>query len=274
MEYESVDWWQISGTLETVEYNYLPLADCPTLIVSSQAPHFTIQPEDQIGQSGETITFLPTITGDFPREYQWYANDAVITGETSLTYSVILTTSNYDTAYKLTVSNAYGETTSSAAYSRLTPTFTTQPIWNGVVTGGTAIATVVAVGSGTIGLQWYKGEELLIGKTSSTLTIENVQEEDGGEYYCIANSEYGTTQSSSAWLYVNFYFTVTENSSVGIAPYFAETTSGVTTSLETELASLGLEPYCVEDETGIIMSSDTETVSIALEPYFVEETST
>lgn len=25
MEYESVDWWQVSGTLETVEYNYLPL---------------------------------------------------------------------------------------------------------------------------------------------------------------------------------------------------------------------------------------------------------
>lgn len=119
LKYESVDWWEISGTIETVEYNYLPLADCPTLVVPSgiAKPVITDQPDDVTQATGTTVTLSVTATtNEYSGElsYQWYFGSTAVSGATSASYSFTLSDTT-DGGYHVVVSNDVGHVTSRTA---------------------------------------------------------------------------------------------------------------------------------------------------------------
>jgi hypothetical protein len=79
-------------------------------------PSITTQPARQTVVAGQTAMFSVTATGTGPLSYQWYKNGAVIGGATSATYTTPATTSaDTGAQFAVTVNNAVGNVTSSAA---------------------------------------------------------------------------------------------------------------------------------------------------------------
>ena len=132
VEYEPVDWWQVSGTLETVEYNYLPLADCPTLVAPS-ASELTIVsgPSNAVAAINANVTLSVVVSSDEfsgTVTYQWYGNGTLISGATSASYTFQKSSVGSYTYYVI-ATNDYGSKTSGTATVTIgyVPTITDQP---------------------------------------------------------------------------------------------------------------------------------------------------
>jgi hypothetical protein len=69
-------------------------------------------------------------------------------------------------------------------------------------TNDNAVFEVKAVGIPPIHYQWQKDGKDITGATDSVLIINNVQNEDSGNYRCIASNDYGTDTSNTAMLTV------------------------------------------------------------------------
>ena len=88
------------------------------------------------------------------------------------------------------------------------PTITQQPQPEDVCTGGTAIFTVGATGSGTLTYQWQKNLANLSngghysGVTTPILTISDADSSDAAAYRCMVTNPYGTATSDEAALTV------------------------------------------------------------------------
>ncbi len=81
------------------------------------------------------------------------------------------------------------------------PFFTQQPMSRGVSAGSSAALSVVVEGA-TPSYQWYRqrsgGPQAIVGATSATLTLANVQAEDMGFYFVRATAEGQTVDSATA----------------------------------------------------------------------------
>jgi hypothetical protein len=89
-----------------------------TLTVNSTgtAPTITLQPQNQILNSGQSATFTVAATGNGTLSYQWYSGSAAITGATSTSYNTPVTSlANNGDSYYATISNSAGTTTSALA---------------------------------------------------------------------------------------------------------------------------------------------------------------
>ena len=73
----------------------------------------------------------------------------------------------------------------------MAPSFTSQPVSQIVLTGGTASFNAVAIGTGTISYQWNKNGAPVADATSATLTLTNVQSTDAGSYMLTASNSVG-----------------------------------------------------------------------------------
>jgi len=83
-----------------------------------------------------------------------------------------------------------------------TPLVTTQPLSTSVVLGGSATFTVTNSGSGPFSYQWRFQGANLIGATSPTLTLNNVQTNQAGDYSVRIDNSLGFTISPNATLTV------------------------------------------------------------------------
>jgi len=91
-------------------YNYVANS------TTSQAPQITDQPQSQTKTEGETATFSVTASGTNPLSYQWYVNDAQISGATEASYTTpALTMSDDGSTYHCVVTNSAGSATSDNA---------------------------------------------------------------------------------------------------------------------------------------------------------------
>lgn len=114
-EYQDVNRWKISGTVETVENNYLAPADCPDLLApDGHVPTITTQPSDISVAAGSSATFTVVAENDeFSGDtlnYQWYKVVTV----TTTTSIVVYITKYYGTQpYQepLTISNTTTKST-------------------------------------------------------------------------------------------------------------------------------------------------------------------
>jgi hypothetical protein len=82
------------------------------------------------------------------------------------------------------------------------PSFTLQPSGGTVFPGSAVTFYAIATGDAPIGYQWRFNGADLIGKTSSSLTLTNVQPTNSGAYSVVANNAAGSAVSSSALLTV------------------------------------------------------------------------
>jgi sugar lactone lactonase YvrE len=93
-----------------------------TLTVAPVAPSIITQPQPQDVVVGDTATFVVEVTGSDPLTYQWSKNGTAIFGATSATYSTPPeTVGNSGSLFSVTISNAEGRVTSTAARLTVTP---------------------------------------------------------------------------------------------------------------------------------------------------------
>jgi large repetitive protein len=170
------------------------------------APAITSHPKDVYAVGGDTVSFTVTATGDPAPSFQWRRNGNNITGATGATYSISGLTAAHAGTYTVVVTNAWGSVTSqSATLTVLTqpaaaPVFLTHPQSQTVAPGRTATFTVQVDGSPTPTLQWRKNGHAIAGANAATLTLQNVQDNDAGEYSVVASNAFGTATSQAALL--------------------------------------------------------------------------
>jgi Pectate lyase len=93
-------------------YRLLTGADLPPI---PTAPSITTQPSDRTVLIGQSASFNVVATGTEPLSYQWFFNDAPISGATAASHTVTGATADDSGPYHLVISNPYGSVTSVVA---------------------------------------------------------------------------------------------------------------------------------------------------------------
>jgi hypothetical protein len=191
------------------------------------SPDITIQPTNQDIWSGTTVSFISAATGTAPLHYQWQFNGtnlvngtngsgSIVTGATNTILTISNAQTNDSGNYLLVVTNFAGATNSSIAVLTVSngpPIITMQPTNQLAEAQQPVTFNVTAVGSLPLSYQWQlAGMNLtngtttngstISGATSATLTITNVQTNDGGNYLVIVTNSFGSVTSSVAVLTV------------------------------------------------------------------------
>ncbi len=100
-----------------------------TVNAASAAPTITTQPVNQTVTAGQTATFSVVAAGSTPLTYQWQKNGTVIAAATSSSYTTPVTTSaDNGEQFRVTIANAAGSVTSSAATLTVNPSTTASTI--------------------------------------------------------------------------------------------------------------------------------------------------
>jgi pectate lyase len=171
-------------------------------------PSIITQPQDQTVSPGGTAIFTVTPGGSEPFSYQWYFNtNTPLANATDATLTITNVQAGDAGTYSVTVSNIAGGIISSNAIltintNPVAPFFTSEPVSQAVLIGGTASFTASAAGTEPISYQWNKDSTPIPDATSTTLTLTNVQPADDGSYTVTASNAVGTTTSDPAQLTV------------------------------------------------------------------------
>jgi sugar lactone lactonase YvrE len=104
--------------------------------------------------------------------------------------------------FSVIVSSLYGSVTSSIVPLTVVfpPSITAQPASLAVTNGGTANFAVTAVGTAPLAFQWYGNNQALGNGASNLLTINPVNGNWAGNYYCVITNSYGSVTSRVATL--------------------------------------------------------------------------
>ena len=128
-------------------------------------PAIITPPLAQVITVGGPITFFATASGTGPFTYQWLKNNAAISGATSATYSIASVAAADAGNYAVTVTNSFGNVTSSAA--TLIPV-TSQPVAQNVDVGQAVTFSINVAGIGPFTYQWLFNGAVINGATTPT----------------------------------------------------------------------------------------------------------
>jgi len=219
----------------------------------NEAPAIATIP-DQTVVAGSNVTFTASATGSGTLSYQWKKGGVDLTGETARTLAFTPATLANAGSYTVQVTNTLNGTTthtlSNAAALNVNPapampSISAQPLTQSILEGGSVTLTVNASASnGSLSYQWKKGGTDLVGKTSSSLTLNPVLLSDAGSYtVAVINTLSGTTAttlSSAAVLTVNPIATAP---AIGTQPLTQTVTEGANVSLSVAATGNGTLSY-------------------------------
>ncbi|MCX6951677.1 MAG: pectinesterase family protein [Verrucomicrobia bacterium] len=171
-------------------------------------PAIASQPAALILNPGQPAALSVAVTGTAPLTYQWKKDGANVVGATSATLALASTAAADAGSYTVTITNAYGNVTSSPATITVTnqtvpATITAQPVSLTVNAGQPATFSVAAFGSAPVTYQWQKNGGAVVGATASTLALTNVTAADAGSYAVVVTNSAASVTSSAALLAVN-----------------------------------------------------------------------
>ncbi|HLP02834.1 MAG TPA: pectinesterase family protein [Opitutaceae bacterium] len=155
---------------------------------------------------GASATFSVTASGATALDYQWFKDDAPISGATGASYTILSATTADAGSYTVAVTNDAGTVTSEPAILAVVvvaPTITTHPVPRAATAGSSVSFTVAAAGSAPLAYQWYRDEAALSGATAATLTLANVGADDIAAYSVVVSNSAGSASSDSAALAVS-----------------------------------------------------------------------
>jgi len=100
------------------------------------APFIKVQPRNQVGYWGKSVTFTVSASGAPPLTYQWLKDGGPVTGATGS--SLLLTNLQMMDAgsYSVVVSNSLGSVTSSNAYLTMNPAGVSLALYPGITIDG------------------------------------------------------------------------------------------------------------------------------------------
>ncbi len=191
-----------------------------TGIGAVSAPQIQTQPANQTKIVGQSATFTVVATGVPAPSYQWQrqasgtstfvnlTDTGAYGGSATATLTVNITSADMNgDQFQCVVGNGVSPNAiSSAALLTLNlfsaPAFTISPVSQAAVIGGTVNLTAAASGNPAPAYQWRVNGANLPGATSATLTLNNVQLVDAGDYDVVATNQVGVATSSLAQLAV------------------------------------------------------------------------
>jgi hypothetical protein len=138
---------------------------------------------------GDRATFVAEFDGDEPMSYQWEKEGVPIDGATDESFTLAVVTTDDAGFYRCRATNAcdYAYSDEATLTVNPAPIIVNHPDSQCVETGGTAIFTVFVAGDGPFFYKWYKDDvKILQGQGVDTLTIDNVDSSDAGEYRATA----------------------------------------------------------------------------------------
>jgi len=169
------------------------------------APTITAQPTNVTVNVGDTASFSVTAGGTAPLSYQWGFNTTNIVNATNATLTLTNVQLNRAGSYSVLVTNIAGSTNSVTAtltVLAVPPTITAQPTNQTVQAGGIATFSVGASGTPPLSYQWSFNTTNIVNATNATLTLNNVQWTNAGNYSVLVTNAYGSTNSFNAALSV------------------------------------------------------------------------
>jgi hypothetical protein len=160
-------------------------------------PSITAQPASQTVTAGQQATFSVTAAGTTPFNYQWYNNGSAISGASSANYTTPATTiADNGSQFTVTINNAAGNVTSSAASLTVNPLL---PAATYAFNEGSGSATTDASGNGNTGTL-FGPSWTTAGRYGSALSFNGTD-----AYVEAVNSNSlnpGTAATLSAWVNV------------------------------------------------------------------------
>lgn len=194
-----------------------------------QSAALTRTPASQTVSEGTSVQFVLAATGD-NLSYEWTKNGQVIS--TSGTSLSLASARKVDEAtYGCRVYNG-GGSVSCPSFSLTVSSplaIVTQPVSQNTYEGGSATLSVVASGDPAPTVDWYFGGKLV--GTGSSLTLNNIQASQAGEYQCVVKNSTGTLNCNKA--------SITVSQSVKITGQPASTTGTAGAALTLTLSAVG-----------------------------------
>ncbi len=250
-----------AGTYTVTVSNSLGSVTSSNSVLSVISPPVIVtQPTAKTVNIGDTLTLSVTATGT-GLSYQWYKNNAPISGAVSSTYTA---TARADSAgqYFVRVTNVKGVTVQSTTVVVTVvgpPTITAQPTSVTVGAGATATFTVTATTTaGSLTYQWYKNGAEISGATGASYTTPaTVAGDNNATYYVRVMNQAGTTQSDTVTL------TVLQPPTITSQPQSLTVTAGQSASF-TVVATSSLTPTYQWYKNGVAINGATSaTYTIA-----------
>ena len=165
-------------------------------------PAILVQPQSVATNSGAVARFTVSAFGD-SLHYQWFFNNSKITNATSLSLTLNNVSVTNVGSYFVQITNSLGVITSSVVTLSLASpvVITQQPTNQTAAQGSSATFTLSATGDAPLVYRWYFNmTNALTGASGSSLTINNVQPTNAGNYNASVSNVFGAVISSVATL--------------------------------------------------------------------------
>jgi alpha-tubulin suppressor-like RCC1 family protein len=181
-----------------------------TVTEAPVAPSIAMAPASVSVQEGANAAFYVSANGTAPLAYQWSKNGVAIPGAVHPLYVIenAATADDY-ASLRVTISNAAGQTTSSAATLRVmpvlsAPAISAQPQAQTLPPGATAQFNVIADGSGPLNYQWYRNGVAIAAATGMRYALQNISAaDDGAVFTVVISNTAGSATSFGALLRVS-----------------------------------------------------------------------
>ncbi len=162
-----------------------------------------VQPAPQSVPAGTNVTLSISVSGAAPFTYQWYFNSNPIPGAASASLNLYNVQSDSAGSYSVVVSGPVNTAVSSNAVLTVraaAAAITSQPVGGNVVVGSSFTFAPGTIGTSPVSYQWLLNGQPLPAATRATLTLDQVNYSDAGNYSLFASNALGMTISSNALL--------------------------------------------------------------------------
>lgn len=173
---------------------------------SHRPPVIATQPPSTNLFEGGTLSVCVEAFGAPPLSYKWFYFGTEVSGQTGPCLTIPNVTTEASGNYEVEVSSPYGTVVSGVASVEVLPAnppiITQDPQSQTRYAGGSATFSAAVIGSPPITYQWQHNGANVPGATGTTLTLNNLQGSDGGDYRLIAANVLGKATSAVATLTV------------------------------------------------------------------------
>jgi hypothetical protein len=183
--------------------NALDAAQIQSLFNAAGVPaSIRVQPIGATNNQGASVTVTATVTGSQPFTYQWYQNNAPVSGQTNAALSFASIPTNATGSYYLVAGNPYGPAVTSSVVSIFVygaPSIVTEPTTTlDIFAGQSPVLSMSAAGAPPITYQWTSNGVVV--STAQTYTITGI--ENGGTYVGTAINADGSASTAPITLTV------------------------------------------------------------------------
>ncbi|PYJ00659.1 MAG: hypothetical protein DME25_20135, partial [Verrucomicrobia bacterium] len=181
-----------------------PTPGRPTGAAALTTPSIVSLTAEHAVEPGASDTLTVNASGAATLSYQWSFNAAAIPGATGASLFLSNFQSTNAGLYSVVVANGAGAASASTRVDlRSGPVINRQPQNLIVAAGGTAVFSVVAVGTLPLTYQWQRNGTDLPDASNPVLFLTNAQVSDEGGYRVVVANAFGSVTSTVATLTIN-----------------------------------------------------------------------